>query len=40
MKHSTRFVTICIMSVIFLLVASQPLFAAERIIRLVVPGCE
>jgi hypothetical protein len=40
MKHSNRFVTICIMSVIFLLVASQPLLAAERIIRLVVPGCE
>jgi hypothetical protein len=40
MKHSNRFVAICIMSVIFLLVASQPLLAAERIIRLVVPGCE
>jgi copper chaperone CopZ len=40
MKHSKRFVTVCILSVIFLLVASQPLLAAEKIIRMVVPGCE
>ncbi|HEX7534522.1 MAG TPA: hypothetical protein VF343_04625 [Syntrophales bacterium] len=40
MKHSKRFVTVCILSMIFLLVASQPLFAAERIIKMVVPGCE
>ena len=40
MKHSKRFVTVCILSVICLLVASQPLIAAERIIRMVVPGCE
>jgi hypothetical protein len=40
MKHSSRFVTVCILSVIFLLVASQPLLAAERIVRMVVPGCE
>ncbi|MGZ3578072.1 MAG: hypothetical protein ACXU9G_03090 [Syntrophales bacterium] len=40
MKHSNRFVTVCILSVIFLLVASQPLLAAERIVRMVVPGCE
>ena len=24
----------------FLLVASQPIFAAERIVKMVVPGCE
>jgi hypothetical protein len=40
MQHSKRFVTVGILSVIFLLVASQPLLAAERIIRMVVPGCE
>jgi hypothetical protein len=40
MKHSKRFVTVWIMSVVFLLVASQPLLAAERIVRMVVPGCE
>ena len=40
MKHCNRFVTVCILSVIFLLVASQPLLAAERIVRMVVPGCE
>ncbi|MGZ3596879.1 MAG: hypothetical protein ACXWMS_03435 [Syntrophales bacterium] len=40
MKHSNRFVTVCVLSVIFLLVASQPLLAAERIVRMVVPGCE
>jgi hypothetical protein len=40
MKHNKRFVTVCILSVMFLLVASQPLLTAERIIRMVVPGCE
>ena len=40
MQHSRRFVTVGILSVIFLLAASQPLFAAERIISMVVPGCE
>ena len=40
MKHSKHFLAVCILSVMFLLVASQPLFAAERIVRMVVPGCE
>ncbi|MGA3208555.1 MAG: hypothetical protein ABSE05_12120 [Syntrophales bacterium] len=40
MKHSKRFATVCILSVIFLLVASQPILAVERTIRMVVPGCE
>lgn len=40
MKHRKRFVTICILSMIVLLIASQPLLAAERIVKLVVPGCE
>jgi len=40
MKHINHFISVCILSVIFLLVASQPLLAAERIIRMVVPGCE
>jgi len=30
----------CIFSVMLLLIASQSLFAAERIVKLVVPGCE
>jgi hypothetical protein len=36
-KHS---IIICLLSLTFLLVASQPIFAAERIIKMVVPGCE
>jgi hypothetical protein len=40
MQHSRRFVTVGILSAIFLLIASQPLLAAERIISMVVPGCE
>ena len=40
MKNSKRFVTVCVLSVILLLVAAQPLLAAERIISMVVPGCE
>jgi hypothetical protein len=30
MKHSNRFVTVCILSMIFLLVASQPLLATLK----------
>ena len=40
MKNRKRFVTVCVLSAIFLLVAAQPLFAAEKIIKMVVPGCE
>jgi hypothetical protein len=40
MKHSKHFVTACILIVIFLLAAVQPILAAERIIKMVVPGCE
>jgi copper chaperone CopZ len=36
-KHS---IIICLLSLTFLLVASQPIFAAERIVKMVVPGCE
>jgi len=34
------FIIVCLFSVIGLLLASQPLFAAERIVKMVVPGCE
>jgi len=40
MKNSKRFVNVCVLSVMLLLVAAQPLLAAERIISMVVPGCE
>jgi len=40
MRNLRRFVTICILSAMFLFVAVQTLLAAERIIRMVVPGCE
>lgn len=40
MKHKKYYLIICILSVILLLVASQTLFAAERIVKMVVPGCE
>ena len=40
MRHSKRFVAVCILGVMFLLIASQPLFAAERIVKMIVPGCE
>ncbi len=40
MKRRKRFITICLLSVMFLLVASQPIFAAERIVKMIVPGCE
>ena len=40
MKYNKRFATACMLSVLFLFIASQPLLAAERIIRMVVPGCE
>ncbi|MGC9975654.1 MAG: hypothetical protein ABSC57_02890 [Syntrophales bacterium] len=40
MKHKKYYVIIFILSVILLLVASQTLFAAERIVKMVVPGCE
>ena len=40
MKLRKHFFIVCLLSVMFLLVASQPIFAAERIVKMVVPGCE
>jgi len=40
MKRRKHSLIICLLSVTFLLVASQPIFAAERIVKMVVPGCE
>jgi len=40
MKNRKRLVTVCFLSAIFVLIAAQPLLAAEKIIRIVVPGCE
>jgi len=40
MKRRNHPFIICLLNVMFLLVASQPLFAAEKIVKMVVPGCE
>jgi len=40
MKRRKHSLIICFLSVMFLLVASQSIFAAERIVKMVVPGCE
>lgn len=40
MKIKKHYVIACLLSVMFLLVSAYPLFAAERIIVLKVPGCE
>ncbi len=40
MKRRKHSLIVCLLSVMLLLVTLQPLFAAERIIKMVVPGCE
>jgi hypothetical protein len=40
MKRRHHFIIVCFLSVMFLLVASQQIFAAERIVKMMVPGCE
>ena len=40
MKQRKHFLIVFIMSVTLLLFASQSLFAAERIVKMIVPGCE
>jgi uncharacterized MnhB-related membrane protein len=39
MNNKKYYLIIYIFSVMLLLVASQTLFAAERIVKMVVPGC-
>ena len=40
MRQRKHYLIICLLSVMFLIVASQPIFAAEKIVKMVVPGCE
>jgi hypothetical protein len=40
MKQRKHFIVVCLLSVMFVFVASQPTFAAERIVKMMVPGCE
>lgn len=40
MERRKQYLIVCLLSVMFLLFASQPIFAAERIVKMVVPGCE
>ena len=40
MKRIKHSLIIGLLGVVCLLVASQPIFAAERIVKMVVPGCE
>ena len=40
MKKKLHLVVICILGVIFIIAAAQPVHAAERVVKLIVPGCE
>jgi hypothetical protein len=40
MKPRKHFIVVCLLSTMLLLIASLPVFAAERTIKMVVPGCE